>query len=186
MIICPVCEHQQVQGDECDNCGKKLSAASAATEAPVARLAELELTALVRPGLPVQAERLPELELTRVQAGPDLPPQAVPELDPGRFQSPAAVPVEAVPDLDRGRAADDGVRTTLPQDQVVCRYCRNVQAVSAGAMCERCGMKLSVVRTAATAAVPLAQGWTLCRDCGNPAQVGRMCPGCGARVVATT
>lgn len=44
MTVCPLCEHVQEQGDECDNCGKPLAS----------------------PGAPLpQSEALPDLEPTR-------------------------------------------------------------------------------------------------------------------------
>jgi len=42
MTVCPLCEHVQEQGDECDNCGKPLAAPTPAREVKVPQLRGLE------------------------------------------------------------------------------------------------------------------------------------------------
>lgn len=182
MIVCPVCEHQQAQGNACDNCGKVLTVVKGAEEAPVTTLVELERTAIANPKLAVAAEAMPELELTKMKVGPDLPAQQLPELDRHQIASAGPVAVEAMPDMDRGREQDDGERTQL-SDQIVCRYCRNVQA--SGVLCDKCGMRLP--KPAATAAAaskgkvdPDAVVLVLC-GCGAKAVAGRRCGSCGAK-----
>ncbi|MFL5348357.1 MAG: class I tRNA ligase family protein [Hyalangium sp.] len=188
MIICPVCEHQQAQGDECDNCGKKLQVPKVAAAAAVPTLPELEQTHHVGGRVAVEAPFLPELDHTRQQAGPDLPAQQVPEMETTRMAPIDKVSVEAVPDMDTGRAADDGVRTAAPSGAVICRYCRNVQAE--GMVCDRCGMRLSRVRPTAAAA-PGKGGvatedltWLPCQKCRTPTRPNKICTVCGTRVVA--
>src|SRR5688500_690889 len=127
MIVCPVCEHPQAQGNECDNCGKQL-APPRAQAAPVAPLPELQATRVVAAGLNVTVEPMTELEATRVKGGPDLPVQRVADLEMTAAPPVAAVPSAPMPDFDAGRAADDGQRTQAPTGAVTCRYCRNVQA----------------------------------------------------------
>jgi len=183
MILCPVCEHPQEQGDECDNCGKKLVARPEATVA-TAPIPELEATQVALKGLPVQAERLAELELTSLPGGPDLPEQPVPDLEMTRMQAVGTPPPEIVADLETGRAADDGVRTEVSQEAVVCRYCRTPNPLT-NALCERCGMRLQKVSVGVSATKgtdsQLAEGWIHCRDCGTPVESGKACRNCGAR-----
>jgi ribosomal protein L32 len=187
MIICPVCEHPQAQGDECDNCGKKLQAPRAAAVAPVAPLPELEQTQHAGGRVAVEAPPLPELDQTRQKAGPDLPPQVVQDLEATRAAPIDKVSVEAVPELDTGRAVSDGVRTAAPTGAVVCRYCRNVQAV--GMVCDRCGMRLPRVRPTAAAAGPTPGSteelpWMPCPKCRTPNRPNKICTVCGTRVAA--
>ncbi|XXF81041.1 hypothetical protein P2318_15135 [Myxococcaceae bacterium GXIMD 01537] len=182
MIICPVCEHQQAQGDECDNCGKKLQAPRVVAVA-VAPLLELEQTQFAGGRAPVPADTVPELEGTRLRAGPDLPPQMVQDLDRTAVDKAtfAAAPVAPMLDIDTGRAEDDGVRTMAPIGPVVCRYCRNVQ--SEGLVCDKCGMRLPRARLEAPAEARAGSGeggWTNCPRCRTPNRPGRSCTTCGA------
>ena len=123
--------------------------------------------------------------MIKLKAGPDLPAQQVPDLDRHQTAPAGAVAVQAIPDLDRGREQDDGQRTQLT-DQIVCRYCRNVQ--NTGALCDRCGMRLPKLATAAAApkkgsADPDGVVLILC-GCGAKAIVGRRCGSCGAKTEA--
>ena len=183
MVTCPVCEHTQAQGGECENCGKLLGAARV-VEVPVARMAELEMTAVAARNIPVQVAPLEELELTRQRAGPDLPAQNLAELERTASASVGPVAVEKVPEMDLGRVEDDGVRTALPAGQVVCRYCRSVQVE--GLLCERCGMRLPRVRPAPAAVVPAGEEQeTRCLECGSRAHVGQLCGNCGVLVLGS-
>ena len=181
-----MCEHQQAQGDECEVCGKKLTAAAPVVVA-VATLPELEQTQLAGGRAPVQAAAIPDLELTRQQPARDVAVQPVPELDTGR-SSAGDVAVAPMADMDTGRAASDGTRTAAPSGAVVCRYCRNVQAT--GAVCERCGMRLPKLRmerteTAAPAGRVEAGEWTRCPRCHSNTRAGRACTSCGTLVPAS-
>ena len=181
MTICPVCEHRQELGLECEVCGRDLSGlAGLAGLAPppvaVERVAELEATIPDRVG-DVAVDRFAELELNsfaKVQVGTDL----TPDLETSRLAPVGEVHVERVPDLAEDRAADDGVRTAAPSGQVTCRYCKNVQAL--GTVCERCGMKLPQALKIESAApkVELVR----CRACGAPGPVGERCKECGRPV----
>jgi hypothetical protein len=188
MIICPVCEHQQAQGDECDNCGKKLQVPKTAAAVAVPTLPELEQTQHLGGRVAVDAPALPELDHTRQQAGPDLPPQVVQDMETTRAAPVDKVSVETVPELDTGRAPDDGVRTAAPTGAVTCRYCRNVQAE--GAVCDRCGMRLPKIRpTAATGAKVTGiaaedLNWVPCQKCRTPTRPNKICTVCGTRVKA--
>ncbi len=185
MIVCPVCEHQQAAGFECENCGKQFAKPRTAA-VPVAPMLELEQTRLVRPGLNVASEPMAELERTRMQSGPDLPAQRVVDLEATSVPKVGAVPVQAVPELDLGREQDDGQRTAAPVGAVICRYCRNVQ--EAGLLCDKCGMRLSRVAAAPASASPAAAAgegeWTRCKDCGSRARRSTRCSNCGNEVPA--
>ncbi|WNG46814.1 hypothetical protein F0U60_23845 [Archangium minus] len=185
MIICPVCEHQQAQGTECEVCGKKLTAVAPVVVA-VAPLAELEQTQLAGGRAPVPVAAIPDLELTARQAVRDIVVQPVPELDTGRSASAGNVLVAPIQDIDTGRAASDGYRTAAPTGPIVCRYCRNVQ--ESGAVCDRCGMRLPKVRLtqpeATASALPQAGARTTCSKCHSPAYAGRACVTCGTLVPA--
>ncbi|MFZ5468462.1 MAG: hypothetical protein ACOZIN_03400 [Myxococcota bacterium] len=180
MIICPVCEHQQQSGAECDGCGK-VFVASPVFEVRSDPVPGLEGTPLGAPGVPVAVNALNDLEVNTLRSGPDLPPQQVPELERAR-QEVGAVAVQPMNELDRARAEDDGVRTQVPTGAVTCRYCRHVQAE--GLLCERCGMRLprAAVTGTPTAAKPAETIWTRCRSCGAPAKAGMRCGDCGKPV----
>jgi ribosomal protein L32 len=187
MIICPVCEHQQAQGDECDNCGKKLQVPKVVAPTAVPTLPELEQTHHSEGRVAVEAPLMTELENTRQQSGPDLPPQMVPDVETTRTAPIGAVSVEAVADLDTGREADDGVRTAIPTGAVVCRYCRNVQPE--GMVCDKCGMRLPRVRPAAGSAAAIKAAaeallWLPCPKCRTPTRPNKICTVCGTRVVS--
>jgi len=182
MITCPVCEHQQQSGAECENCGKQFSTRAPPVE--VQRLPELEQTLIVDPRLRVDAAPMAELEATRLRGGPDLPAQQVPELEMTSMASAGNVAVEKLPELDLARAEDDGVRTAAPTGPLTCRYCHNVQAE--GLVCEKCGMRLPrAAAPQAPEAVVLSPDddeWTRCRDCGSRAKRGTRCGNCGHMV----
>jgi hypothetical protein len=184
MIICPVCDHVQPEGTECDVCGRVFPA-PVIDAAPVAPLAELELTPHAGGRVAVEVAVLPELDATRLRAGPDLPAQSVPDLELTRAGATGAVPVVLMEDLDTGRAQDDGVRTAAPTGAVVCRYCRNVQAQ--GLLCDHCGMRLPRARLAATPVVGAKgtgvddEGWAACSTCHTPVRPGKVCSECGTR-----
>ncbi|MBJ6762860.1 hypothetical protein JGU66_19020 [Myxococcaceae bacterium JPH2] len=184
MIICPVCDHVQPQGDECETCGKRFPVVNLTEAPPVQTLPELELTHHANGRVTVETAPLPELDLTRLRSGPDLPAMVVPDLELTRTGDTGAVPVAPMTDLDTGRAEDDGVRTAAPVGAVVCRYCKHVQ--SEGLLCDRCGMRLPRARIAATAApTRAAEGdWLACPVCHTPTRPGRTCTECGARVQA--
>jgi hypothetical protein len=180
MTVCPVCEHQQQVGFECDVCGKDLSGPLAGLGPPpvaVERVLGLEQTVPERVG-EVGVERFAELEQNRLPKGPDAPPDVTPDLETSRMAPVGNVAVERVADLAIERAADDGVRTAAPTGQVVCRYCKNVQQT--GTVCDRCGMKLPValVTDVSRPAVDLVR----CIACGAPGIVGERCKECGRPV----
>ena len=187
MIICPMCEHQQAQGIECEVCGKKLSAPPPVAVA-VAPLAELEQTQLAGGRAPVPTAPIQDLEMTRQQSVAAGPVQPMQDMDSGRSSAAGNVVVAPVEDMDSGRVQSDGVRTAAPVGPVVCRYCRNMQET--GAVCDRCGMRLPKARLAATEAAPASSGlvptgeWTKCTKCMTNTRAGRACVSCGTHVPA--
>jgi hypothetical protein len=180
MIVCPVCEHAQPSGTECEACGKRLLTGPAGIPA-VAPLEGLEATALA----PVDAdgEPVPGLDPTRHEP---VEVEALPavELEP-THAAPVDVSGEMIPDVERTAQAgipDDGP-TQLPMD-VVCRYCRT-PAEPGERVCGRCGMRLPVYELVLEALVdddgePV--GPQPCPSCGVPAS-GSRCPTCGGRLV---
>jgi len=183
MITCPVCEHTQAAGDECAQCGKRFTARPAGGGGDVPRMAELELTYHAGGHAEVRAERMAELESTRVRAGPDLPPQAFPEMERTRMSTGGEVDAPLIPDLDPGRAPDDGVRTEIPWGAVTCQSCGNQQVE--GVLCDRCGMRLARFGpdTAAPAEAAVVDEDLLVRcKCGSKARPGQRCGNCGEMV----
>lgn len=173
MIVCPVCEHAQEAGSECQLCGRRLEEGRG-TDAPVAPLPGLELTALeAAPAAP--GEAVPGLEITRFEAvEAPLLSEVVPGLEATRAE-PVEVVVEATPDVERVQAGlpDDG--PTLLPIVLTCRYCR-AEAGPGERICGRCGMRLQL--PVAAPAAP-AGGPRLC-SCGTPV-TRSICPACGAR-----
>jgi hypothetical protein len=174
MIVCPVCEHAQAAGAECEVCGRRLAAPGGSTARPLAPPVDgLEPTAHERVG--VRVERIAELEPTLRPPADEVPGEAL-ELDAGRAQ-PVDVDAPAIPDLER---IADGVPqdgpTALPAF-TTCRYCRT-PAMPGERLCARCGMRLPVVDGPRAAAAAEAE-----RRCGCGALVAgdRLCPSCGAR-----
>jgi hypothetical protein len=175
MIVCPVCEHAQAAGVECDVCGKLLDAAAAAAALDV-RLDGLEPTAFAPAAAAAGAvEGLEPTRAAPVDAGPGA---VAPDLEPTR-----AAPVDAdappLEGLERTEAGipDDG--PTLVPLVVTCRYCRTPSA-EGERICGRCGMRLPVVEVPAAAPAPPE---VLRCGCGTPVRGGR-CPACGGRVGA--
>lgn len=191
MILCPVCEHQQAQGTECEQCGKAL-VATAAPLVVVQKMAELEGSVIAGADAAAAApvQQIAELEVNRILSGPDLPASQVPDLERAGIAPVGEVAVDRVADLDLGREKDLDPRTVAPTGAVACRYCRNVQPD--GLFCEKCGMRLPRAATPAAAAAaaldPAAKKnwveavWTRCRSCGAPAKAGAKCGDCGRDV----
>lgn len=178
-MICPVCEHQQDFGLECDVCGKALGGLDA-LGAPPARTEVVEgLEHNASPDVgEVLVERVGELEVTHfapVQVAED----RTPDVEHNAALAVGEVPVERLSDLSVDRVPDDGVRTALPQGPIVCRFCRTPNA--GGSLCTHCGMKLPVVIIVPRnpqASAPTGEK-TRCRACGAPATIGERCGDCG-------
>ena len=173
MTVCPVCEHAQAEGAECEVCGKRLLHGAAAIPF-VAPLDGLEPTLHA----PVDAgdEWVAELEPTRLYAAPDAPPDAAPDLEHTAVP-PVDVAVEPVPDLELNPSDAPRDPATPVPAFVTCRYCRN-PAMPGERVCGHCGMRLPSFERAAEAA---AAAHRLC-SCGAPLRSAGPCPICGARV----
>jgi len=173
MITCPVCEHVQAAGSECEVCGRHL-VAGRGTDGPVAPLEGLEPTGLGA-GADAPLEPVPGLEPTRLEGWGEAPPEAVQDLE-ATATAPVQVAAEVMADLEPTFAppVDDGPAPLLAA--VVCRYCRT-EAAPGERRCGRCGMRLPVPfapSAEATVAAP-----ALC-SCGTPV-TRSICPACGAR-----
>lgn len=174
MVVCPLCEHAQAGGTECEVCGRRLAGA-AASEAEITPLEGLEPT-LAPAAAPPPAVIVPDLEVTaHAPVGPARA-ETIPDLEPTPA-APVDVAVEPLAGVDRGL---DGLPDDAPTPYpavVVCRYCRT-EAALGDRLCARCGMRLPAV--ALVSAPPSeAEKPTTC-SCGVPVR-GPRCPACGAR-----
>ena len=178
MIVCPVCEHQQAQGAECDVCGKRLVAGVSEADLAVARVEGLEPT--LQAPVDAPAERVAELEPTRQESGGSaFAPDPTPDLE-ATGAAPVDVEVDPTPDVERITSETSGDAPTAVPVFATCRYCRT-PAAPGERICTRCGMRLPVVSEGAAAA-SAAAAVRLC-SCGAPVRVGAsLCPVCGARL----
>lgn len=180
MIVCPVCEHTQAQGPECEVCGKLLAATPAAPAPAPAALEGLERTA--QGGAEVGGVApMAELEATRHAPAAMAVEDLVPDLE-ATGAAPVDVAVAATPDVERTAHAalpeDDGLALpALP----VCRYCRT-PATADERICSRCGMRLPVLAAAPQAPAGAGGPEGHRCSCGLLLAPGTArCPGCGAR-----
>jgi hypothetical protein len=173
MIVCPVCEHPQPFGGECEVCGKALGPAGAGdAESPfLVSLSNHERLDGLEPTLHV---------LRQAQDERTAEPELLADLEPTAAARTGAVDPAPVPDLVPTAAADLPGDGPTPQPiAVLCRYCRS-PAMPGERICGHCGMRLPVaVARLAPDAAPRA-----C-SCGLPVS-GAVCPGCGARQADTT
>lgn len=173
MVVCPLCEHPQAVGTECEVCGRPLG--PGAVDVPVPALDGLEPTGFAPQA--ADAAPIPDLEPTRFLATLATP-EAVADLE-RTAAPPVHLLAEPIPDLERTQAETvDDLGT--PVGPVVCRYCRT-PAGPGERLCGRCGMKLPVPvapRAEAGAAASLC-------SCGAPVR-GRLCPACGARLAPSS
>jgi hypothetical protein len=172
MIVCPVCEHAQGHGAECEVCGKRLAPPSSA-DPPPAPVEGLEPTLHARSDAPVA--RVPELEPTRHAPPPAAADDRTPDLEP-TGAAPVDVDVALAPEVEHASAPIPGDAPTPLPAVPVCRYCRT-PAAPGERICARCGMRLPVASRAAAAA-PVEEGWRC--SCGTLARAS-LCPTCGAR-----
>jgi hypothetical protein len=185
MIVCPMCEHSQAHGSECEVCGMSLGApAPSARPAPVRRMSELEETGYEDAGAVDAGPALPGLEVTRMAPVRAVAAERVPELEAGRSDA-VQVEVALISGIETGRhAAQPAERpTVVASDSVTCRYCRKVQPP--GGFCGSCGMKLPRVAGAAAQATRPARAREpdkIRHACGVRTPVGGPCDGCGVFV----
>jgi hypothetical protein len=173
MIVCPLCEHAQPHGGDCELCGKRLDAAGA----PAPSVPPLEgLEPTLHAAAAAAADGVPDLEPTG-HAAVHLVAERVPDLEATRAP-PVDVDAATLPDLERTEAAglpSDGP-TALPAFPT-CRYCRT-PALPGERVCARCGMRLPAL--AAPAAPEVAAADVRRCSCGAPLR-GPVCPVCGGR-----
>ena len=175
MITCPVCEHQQAAGADCEVCGRVLVLQEGAAGPPVAPLEGLEPTGMNGLAASEWIGSLPELEATLQAPAGDVVPDPIPELEPTRAGS-VEVVGDQVPDLEPTAAAASGdPRTELPLFPV-CRSCRT-PAGPGERLCGRCGIRLPLPPSTVPAAAGAAPRYC---SCGAPISRAS-CPSCGAR-----
>jgi hypothetical protein len=180
MIVCPVCEHPQDQGSECDVCGKRLVAGISPSDLAIPAVVGLEPT-LYLPADAVE-ERMPDLEPTlRGSGDASFADDRTPDLEATRA-APVDVEASPAPDLERTAAGIPDDAPTLLPEVVLCRYCRT-PAAPGERICARCGVRLPVIPalTGATGADELVN-LRVC-TCGTSVRPGAsLCPSCGARL----
>ncbi len=172
MIVCPVCEHPQDQGAECEVCGKRLAHGPTAADLAIPPVDGLEPT-LHAPSVAAAEDRIAELEPTRHAAAVDLP-DVMPDFEATRA-APVDVDVESTPDLEPTSEGIPGDAPTALPPIAVCRYCRT-PAMPEERICSRCGMRLPLLGVAAAEAPAAVR---IC-SCGTAIR-GSLCPTCGAR-----
>jgi hypothetical protein len=178
MIVCPVCEHPQDSGAECELCGKRFAPGSLPVAA-VPPLEGLETTHHAPVELPwgSDSEPIPELEPTS-SAPVDAPEERTPDVEPT-----AAAPVDVdsalIPDIERQSAEIPGDAPTALPLAPLCRYCRT-PSIPGERTCSRCGMRLEVVDPELVSSSSAA-GVRQCPNCGTIA-TRSPCPACGNRI----
>jgi hypothetical protein len=181
MIVCPVCEHPQAQGAECEVCGKRLVAGPSAADLAIPTVEGLEPTLLSPVDAP--ADRVPELEPTLLHTAAATAAAAAldvtPDLEATRAP-PVDVQVSPVPDVERTAMEIPGDAPTAVPAFATCRYCRT-PAMPGERICSRCGMRVPFIGgPAIDAGNPEAA--RIC-TCGTTIRAGAsLCPSCGARV----
>jgi hypothetical protein len=174
VITCPVCEHPQEAGAECEVCGRALSTFGA-IELPVTPLEGLEPTALNDGSWSGDVDVLPELEPTLQASAGAVAADPIPELEP-TLAARVEAPGERVPDLEPTAAPPSGDAPTELPLFLVCRYCRT-PAGPGDRLCGHCGMRLQVAPGPPVGAAVV--GPRIC-SCGTPISRS-ICPVCGAR-----
>lgn len=174
MVVCPLCEHAQAGGTECEVCGRRLPGGGPAAEGAIPLLDGLEPT-LAPAAADAPLAAVPDLEVTSHAPVSAARADPVPDLEPTPA-APVDVSVDPLPGVDRGL---DGLPADGPTPHpalVVCRYCRT-EAAPGERICGRCGMRLPAV--ARVAPPPVEEQGRVC-TCGLPVR-GPRCPACGAR-----
>jgi hypothetical protein len=178
MVVCPVCEHPQAHGAECELCGKRLVSGPAAIPR-VAAVEGFEPTRLDFEDDPFDTvAALADLEPT-LTAPVDVAEEATPGMEPTRF-APVDAEGDPVDGLERLDAAIPGDAPTAVPAAILCRYCRT-PAAPGERRCERCGMRLPVFAEGDPAPEVSARG--RCGGCGG-LFAGTRCPSCGGRLLA--
>ena len=178
MVACPVCEHVQASGEDCEVCGKRL-AGPGVEPLPVEAVPGFEPTVAAATGAAIE-EPVPGLEPTRM-APVDADALPATDVEPTRM-APVNPPIEAVPGFEptETEPIPGDAPAALPA-VLVCRYCRT-PAPPTDVLCERCGMRLPAYVPAA--AEPVLPGDPVPVRCFSCATLNtgpeRFCTGCGA------
>lgn len=173
MVVCPICEHAQSGGSECEVCGRRHQDV-AEPAPPIAALDGLEST-LQPAASAAGTAAMPDLERTGVASVPPPPGMAPPAFE-ATSVGPVDLPVGALLGIERtGDGAPAEEPTPYPA-VVSCRYCR-AEADPGEKICNRCGMRLPTAKLRPPEAV--GEEARMC-SCGVPLR-GPRCPSCGAR-----
>jgi hypothetical protein len=186
-MLCALCEtHNPVEVADCSNCGKQLHADARVLELvrplegleetlrdplesgvdPDDRMPELEQTQIASRTLRIVEERVPNLELTPIEADAAVPSSWT----AGRLE------------LESGREVDEAPRTPAPVDQGACPWCG---AQANGAVCDSCGRRRSRYTEAAQRTAGAANDETvLCPACFARVAADARCAECGVRLNA--
>ncbi len=182
MIVCPVCEHPQAQGAECEVCGKRLVAGVSAADLAIPAVEGLEPT-LHAPS-DAAGEPVPDLEPTLLDGAAAAAASTVdvtPDMVATRTD-PVDVVVEETPDVERTAQEIPGDAPTAAPVFATCRYCRT-PAMPGERICSRCGMRLPVLPGGA-GAVAAPAALRIC-SCGTSVRLdASLCPVCGARLAS--
>lgn len=173
MIVCPLCESSQAQGDTCDRCGKTLLHVPP-TSSQYPPLPDLEVTSLARDLDASSAEPMPELELHRFSkidlAASD---EAMPDVQRVAPAEEATAPTVELAGLEVTRFAPASPPVMLGE-AATCRYCGHVQRRSR--LCEKCANAMPSV-------MPEEPETTVtkrhCPACGFEGELGKICAACG-------
>lgn len=175
MTVCPVCEHPQESGAECEVCGKRFAPGTLPVP-PVPRMEGLEPTLQAAVELdPGAIGTIAELEPT-LAAPVDAPEETTPGVEPTRA-APVDVDAVEIPDLERLTVEIPGDAPTVLPLAPTCRYCRT-PSVPGERMCSRCGMLLPRIDVELVPAG--ADGLHVCTNCGT-LTTRDLCPACGSR-----
>ncbi len=181
-MICPLCDHAQRDGFECEVCGRSLLSLE---EPPVF----VEMTADLQPTTIEEAapkdylfstEEIPGFETTNqtpgaVELGPRLTDF---EATANREDSALVLAIEPIDDLEHERFHDEAPRAAGVGAVTACPNCG--VAGPAGSHCDSCGAKLPPMPL--IVGVAIGGATALCRACGTQGQAGRRCVACGTQL----
>lgn len=181
MIVCPVCEHPQAEGAECEVCGKRLASGPSAADLAIPAVEGLEPT--LHASADATGEPVPELEPTLhdpAAAAAAITTDVTPGMEATRMAA-VDVEVDQAPDVERIGDGIPGDAPTAVPTFLTCRYCRT-PAMPGERLCSRCGMRLPVLAAGAGDAGGLVVPLRIC-TCGTTVRPdASLCPACGARL----
>jgi hypothetical protein len=176
MPVCPVCDHAQAAGSECEVCGRRLVFGVTAADLAIPPVEGLEPTGFSP--VDVVEEAMGELEPTAGKGAGEVAVDETPDLEETRVP-PVDVDAPPLPDIERSGVPVPEDGPTLAPAVLTCRYCRT-PASHGEKICARCGMRLPFFSEAPPQDAPAAE--RLC-TCGFPLrESATRCPSCGARI----